>query len=204
MEKRLLKILTFLLFTSTLAQAQTFEFRFQDSSVADDGMVTIPAVPDEYGFGELWCESNPSSNPNYGLILKLLSGTTATGSATLTIDHNTLNAKLLKWCMGGECVMMTDKTNLSKDFTVSTGSVQVQFDAENIQSEGYLLATLKVTIGDESHSVKIQFTNGETAGIKMTGFSNSQDARVYTIGGCQVDHPSGGIFIVNGKKRIIR
>lgn len=149
-----------MLLTATMATAQSFEFQYQGKSVADGGTVTIAAVPDEYGFGEYWCESNPSSNPNNGLILKLLSGTTATGSATLNIERNSLNPQTLKWCMGGECSMLNDKTTLDKTFTVSDGSVQVQFDAENCQSEGDLLASLTATIGSETHTVNILFTYG--------------------------------------------
>lgn len=149
----------------TMATSQTFEFRFQGMTVEDGATVTIPAEEDEFGFGELCCVTNPSENPNNGLILTLLNGQSAKGSATLSIGHNSLNAAVIKWCMGGECSIINDKTSFTKQFNVSGGSVQVQFDAENIRNGGYLLASLKATIGLESHSVNILFTNGESPDI---------------------------------------
>ena len=40
-----------------------------------------------------------------------------------------------------------------------------QFDAEDIQSEGSLLATLTATVGSETHTVKIKFTYGAQGGV---------------------------------------
>lgn len=163
MNKHFTSLLTVvLLLAVTMVHAQTFEFQYQGQSVAEGATVTIPAVVDPV-FEELSCASNPSDNPTNGLLLHLLSGTEATGSATLTITHNTLDAQLLKWCMGGECTLMTSQTQLTKDFTVTNGNTQVQFDAENIKSQGYLLATLTATIGTETHTIQIQFTNGQSA-----------------------------------------
>ena len=161
----LLTALAFLM--GTIVRAQSFEFRYHGQSLTDGEVVTIAAVPDEFGFGEFWCESNPSSNPDNGLVLKLLSGTTASGTASITIERNTLNPQTLKWCMGGECSMLNDKTALDKSFSVSNGTVQVQFDAENCRAEGDLLATLTSTIGSETHTVKILFTYGAAADTKF-------------------------------------
>ncbi len=152
--------------------AQSFEFRYQGQSVADGATVTIPAVEDSWGFGEMWCYTNPEDDPSNGLILKLLSGTAAQGTATLTIDENTLNPSLISWCMGGSCVPMINITSLTKDFEVVNGSCNVQFDAENAQSEGHLIATLVATIGNETHTVKIKFTNGEQGDDPIPGDVN--------------------------------
>ena len=200
MKKHLLLILTILV-GATMAKAQNFEFQFQGNSVEEGGTVTIPAVPDDYGFGEYWCESNPSSNPNNGLILKLLSGSTASGSATITIERNTLNPKILKWCMGGLCTLFNEKTTLDKTFIVSEGSVQVQFDAENCQDEGDLLATLTATIGNETHTVKVLFTYS-SSGIGSIK-SNSLVTEYYTLDGRRLERPTKGIYIIRGKKIII-
>ncbi len=51
--------------------------------------------------------------------------------------------------------------SITKPFTADNGICQVQFDAENIQGEGHLLATLSATIGSETHTVKIKFVYGE-------------------------------------------
>lgn len=177
MKRYLLMMVTALVFGVTAASAQKFEFQYHGQSVADGGTVTITAVEDDYGFGELCCATNPSSNPNNGLILKLLDGTTGSGNATLTIEHNALDAKL-QWCMGKECVLMTNKTTLDKAFSTTNGIVQVQFDADDIKSQGSLLATLTATVGGETHSVKIKFTNEPQAGGSQLwwGYFSDSDA----------------------------
>ena len=190
-----------LLMSVTMVKAQSFEFQFQGKSVEDGGTVTIPAVLDDFGFGEYWCESNPSSDPNNGLILKLLSGSTASGSATLNIERNTMNPKTLKWCMGGECTMLNNKTTLDKSFAITNGIVQVQFDAENCQSEGDLLATLITTVGNETHSVKILFTYGSTTINSMR--TDVQQADYYTLDGRRVECLTKGVYITRGKKIVI-
>lgn len=195
--KKSLLLLAAVIYLSVSLRAQTFEFRFHNESLSDGGQVIIPAVEDEFGYGELWCESNPSKNPGNGLVLKLLSGTSASGKATITIESNTLNPSTLKWCMGGECVLMKDKNTLTKDFSTSEGTVQVQFDAENIKSEGELAATLSATINGESHTVKILFTNGQSTMINA--IKSQRDDECYTLDGLRVDGPSKGLYIKNGK-----
>lgn len=200
MKRRLLMMLAILM-TITMAKAQSFVFQFQGNKVEDGGTVVIPAVPDDFGFGEFWCETNPSSNPNNGLILKLLSGSTASGSASINIKRNTLSPQTLKWCMGGTCQMMNDKTSLEKTFTVSDGSVQVQFDAENCKNEGDLLATLTATIGSETHTVNILFTYGSTGISNVKAEKGETD--YYMLDGRRVERLTKGIYISQGKKIII-
>ena len=161
MMKRLLLIATLLLVMMPAVKAQSFEFRYHGQPLADGATVTIEAEKDEWGFGEMCCYTNPSSDPDNGLILKLLSGNTAQGTATVTIDENTFNPSRILWCMGGNCMTFGSNTSLNKDFTVKEGRCQVQFDAEDIQSEGHLLATLTATIGGETHTVKIFFAHNE-------------------------------------------
>ena len=54
---------------------------------------------------------------------------------------------------------------ITKPFTANNGICLVQFDAENIQSEGHLFATLSATIGSETHTVKIKFVYGEQPAV---------------------------------------
>lgn len=161
--------------------AQSFQFKYHGEPVPNGSTVTIHSEPDPYGFEEMWCETNPSDNPTNGLMLELLSGTTANGNATLTIDENTLNAGLMTWCMGGACVPFGNKTFLEKSFTVQNGSMQVQFDAQNIQADNsYLIATLVATIGTETQSIKIKFVNGEIGGDVVPGDVNG-DGKVTSV-----------------------
>ncbi len=161
MTKQLLSITVMFLFSISAVMAQSFEFRYHGESLTDGALVTIAAEEDEWGFGEMCCYSNPSSDPNNGLVLQVLSGNNTQGSATMTIDENTFNPSRVLWCMGGNCMMFGNNTSITKSFNVVNGICQVQFDAEDIQSEGHLLATLTATIGAETHTVKIKFTNGE-------------------------------------------
>ena len=152
--------------------SQTFEFRYHGESLADGATVTISAVEDEWGFGEMGCYTNPVDNPNNGLILKILSGSQTSGSATLTIEENLLNPSRLLWCMGGSCVNLGSNTTYTKPFAVNNGICQVSFDAEDIQSEGHLLATLTATMGNETHTVKIKFIYGEQQNDPVPGDVN--------------------------------
>lgn len=161
MIKNLLTLVVIFLMSIPVVGAQTFEFRYHGESLADGATVTIAAEEDEWGFGEMGCYTNPSSNPNNGLILKILSGSQAQGNASINIEENSLNPARVLWCMGGSCVNLGSNTSYNKTFSTDNGIVQVQFDAEDIQSEGVLLATLTATIGSETHTVKIKFTNGE-------------------------------------------
>ena len=166
MIKHLLSLAVVLLLSASSTLAQTFEFRYHGESLADGATVTIQSIEDDWGFGEMWCYTNPSDNPNNGLVLDLLSGNQANGTATLTIDENTLNAANITWCMGGTCMPFGNKTSLTKDFTVTNGNCLVQFEAENIKADdSYLLATLTATIAGETHTVKIKFVNGDVIDV---------------------------------------
>ena len=165
MTKRLLALAVVSLFMLPALMAQTFEFRYHGESLADGATVTIQAEEDEWGFGEMGCYTNPSSDPNNGLILKILSGSQNSGNAVITIDENSLNPARLLWCMGGACVNLGNNTTYNKTFIANNGICQAQFDAEDIQSEGRLLATLTATIGSETHTVKIKFVYGEQPAV---------------------------------------
>jgi hypothetical protein len=164
MIKNLLYFVVMFLMSIPIVEAQTFEFRYHGESLADGATVTIQAEEDEWGFGEMNCYTNPSSDPSNGLILKILSGSQNSGDATLKIEENSLYPERILWCMGGNCMMVMNPL-ITKPFTANNGICLVQFDAENIQSEGHLFATLSATIGSETHTVKIKFVYGEQPAV---------------------------------------
>lgn len=139
--------------------AQTFDFRYHGESLADGATVTI--VAEENDFGEIACETNPSSNPNNGLVLQMLSGNNAQGTATMTVVENTFICENITWCMGGLCSSFGDNTSLTKTFSFNNDICLVQFDALDIASDGYLLATLTATVDGVTRMVNIKFINGE-------------------------------------------
>lgn len=197
MRKCLLLMMAMLSLRGLSVNAQSFEFQYQGQSLKDGDVVTIAAEED--AFGDLSCETNSSADPNNGLVLNLLSSSTANVKATLQITHNTLSPGMLQWCMGGECWPVDDTKVFTKQFTI-TENVQVQFDASNIQSKGYLLATLKATVGLETHQVIIQFTNGESASIQEMTINNPQITAVYDLKGCRMEGsiPSGIYIVTDG------
>jgi len=180
--------------------AQGFEFQFEGQSLNNDETVII--VAEEDLFGDLSCETNNMMDPGNGLILKLLRSATANATAILQISHNSLNAGNMQWCMGDECTPMNNQTSLTKRFMVN-GSETVQFDATNISGEGYLLATLKVTIGLESRQVNIVFVNGDYDGIQTLSQKENGREAVYDLHGRKVQgKPSSGMYIITDGKRV--
>ena len=206
MKKLLLISAVALFLTGTAAKAQTLEFLYHGESLPDYATVTIPA--EENDFGELACYTNPTtSSANDGLVLSVNApgfGSTITISGTMYVLHNTLNADLLKWCMGGDCYPMNDVEALYRTFEVSrNGMTPVEFDAEGIQSIGYLKAELTIKNGDETRVVYIQFANGETDGISPTYHSSLTTHQYYSLDGRLVKNPTKGVYILNGKKVVV-
>jgi len=182
-----------------------FGFCYEGQALEDNATVEIKAEEDSWGFGELNCETNPSSNPKNGLVVTTPNGI-QDGTAKLEIVSNTLNPGIIQWCMGGECVTMNDKTELEKAFkTDSEGIAQVQFDANNIKSAGVLEARLTVTIGNEKKVVNIRFVCDVTNGIST--ISQEGDSAVwYDMSGNRLDKAPTrmGVYIKNGKKVTIK
>lgn len=173
--------------------AQGFVFQFQGKNLADGETVVIAAEEDM--FGDLSCETNNAMNPNDGLVLTLLNGMQVTASATLQITQNSLAPSGMQWCMGGECTPLTGQSSFSKRFMLM-GSEQVQFDATGITSEGLLTATLRATIGLESHQVNIVFVNGDYDSIGSPRASAGRAAACYDLCGRPLQgRPSAGICI---------
>lgn len=202
MRKLILVLLAAMLGTASV-KAQSFEFQYQGQSLEDGATVTITAEAD--AFGELSCETNPSSDPYNGLVLKLPEGYQGKVKAVLAIQQNTLNASVLQWCMGGECVAVTKDTQ-TKNFEAED-VVQVQFDATGIQGKGLLLATLTVTIGLESHQVNIQFSTDEMTGVAQMLKADEKNQIMYDLKGCRIkDSRRSGVYIISDgkqKKKVI-
>ncbi len=156
MRKRFYTLLTALFAIFMTICAQNFEFQYQGKSL--DNGTTVAFAAQQNDFGELACETNPSSNPSNGLVLKLLDVTNADVSASLRVQSNTLNPAMMQWCMGGNCTLLSGTSTINKTFTANTIE-QVQFDATNIQAEGTLEATLSATVEGVTKSVNILFTN---------------------------------------------
>lgn len=206
MRKVLLVMVTTMSVLVTSVKAQSFEFQYQGKSLEDGATVNIAAETN--AFGELSCETNPSSDPNNGLVLRLPEGSQGNVKAELEIQQNTLDASIIQWCMGGECVPLGTKNLLSKSFNADTVT-QVLFDAVNIHNEGSLTAKLTVTYELASLIVYIQFTNGTSTDIKRILKGIGSEADVYDMSGRlvlrkagpgQVESLPSGIYLIGKKK----
>lgn len=178
-----------------------FKFQYGGKDLEDNATVVINAEEDSFGFGEMNCETNPSSNPKNGLIFVTPNGIQE-GSAKLEILSNTLNPGMIQWCMGGECVPMTSKTSFEKAFkTDSDGIALVQFDATNIKNEGALEAKLTATVSGETRVVNIKFVYDKSTGLNVI-YSEDDGAVWYDINGTRLENAPTrkGIYIRNGKK----
>lgn len=198
MNRQLLLLAAFL-FAGLSAFAQTFEFQYKGVALEDGATVTIAAEEDF--FGELSCETNPSEDPNNGLVLKMQDLSAGNVKAELQIQNNGLGASMMQWCMGGECSLALNKTSLTKTFA-PVGTVQVLFDATDIQGDGNLLATLTVTQNGQTRKVGILFTNEGATSIKsLTSTLSKGEGAVYDLSGRKMFNGlKKGIYIVNGKK----
>lgn len=186
---------------SEMSTTGDFKFQYGGKDLENDATVIINAEEDSWGFGELNCETNPSSNPKNGLILVTQDGNLE-GTAKLEILSNNLNPQLIQWCMGGECVPMNDKTSYEKTFkTDNDGIVLVQFDANNVKSEGSLEAKLTTTTGSDTRIVNIKFVNDKASGISVI-YSGDDNAEWYDMNGSRLENipTRKGIYIRNGKK----
>lgn len=187
--------------------AQGFAFQYQGQILPDGETVVIAAEEDL--FGDLSCETNNPLTPNDGLVLRMLGGMATSGSATLQITSNSLNpVGGLQWCMGGACTQLGSQTSLTKQFSTGGGVTLVQFDAIDIRSEGLLTATLRATIGLESHTVNIHFVNGDYDGIKEVKSEEMvngkwSNGKCFDLLGRQMQgRASSGICIVRDGERI--
>ena len=156
--KRTFTFVLVLLGATLVSVAQSFEFRYRGASLADGAVVNIYAEPDSFFPDQMGCMTNPPSAPENGLVVKTLDDSTLSGNAKLEIISNTLEPQIIQWCMGGECLLMTNKTSQEKEFaTNDQGVAKVEFDATGVADEGTLEATLTVTYGIETQTVNIRF-----------------------------------------------
>lgn len=170
--------LTIMLILAVHVSAQKFEFKYKGEVLANGSTLSINAETDM--FGELACETNPSSAPENGIIVAGKNGAYISGTAHLAILEHTFKAKTVQWCMGGLCEPMKSVTELDKTFEGS--NVQVMFDAFTIRAEGYLLAKLDVTVSGETQSLYIEFSNGQHSGVNSLK-ATEECANVYDLSG---------------------
>ena len=170
--------LTIMLILAVHVSAQKIEFKYKGEVLANGSTLSINAETDM--FGELACETNPSTAPENGLIISGKNGAYISGTAHLAILEHTFKAKTIQWCMGGLCEPMKSVNELDK--TIEGSNIQMMFDAFTIRAEGYLLAKLDVTVSGETQSLYIEFSNGQHSGVHSLQ-ATEERANVYDLSG---------------------
>ena len=196
------------------ANAQSFEFQMDGKSLPDGSTITIEAGMNDWGAVE--CNTNPSTNPNLVMFKKLTTDDSVSeGSATIEIQENTMEAEIISWCMGGNCVPIMRPT-CKKNFTfVSTdlypvvdNAIKLSYDCEPAHF-GEMLTKMVATIGGQDYTLFIKFTYSDPANISGVSEDKATAVGYYTVGGQQLQAPQKGLNIVklsNGKtiKQIIK
>lgn len=175
--KKIASFIFLLIASLTVAHAQNFQFKYHGVAVEEGATVTIAAEQD--AFGDLSCETNPSDNPSNGLILEGTNNAYVGGTAHLEIMEHTFKAKTIQWCMGGACVPLKNVKEYDKEFEGTT--VLTQFDAYTIRQQGYLVAKLSCTVGSQTTTIYIEFTNGASGIRSLNALDNRAD--VYDLNG---------------------
>ena len=138
-------------------EATSGEFRYHGQPLEDGAVITIPSEIDPV-WGDIECNTNPVADAINGLVFANTSSKEMKCTAKLTIESNTMNPSQIKWCMGGQCTLVTG-TTISKDFTTKAGGVtMVQFDCLPTR-DGALDALLEVTSNMKTYTVRIRFVN---------------------------------------------
>ena len=169
-------LLTAFLLASVAIKAQNLVFEYKGESLKDGAIVTIMAEEDF--FGEMSCETNPSSAPLNGLVLN-----------SNPLYSNSISAEL------------RNKTQLTKSFPPGY-NIQVLLDATNIIGDGALMAKLTVKLLGENRTVFIQFVNGDTDGINSIQNTKFKihNKEIYDLSGRKINVQLNKLYIKNGKK----
>ena len=200
------KLFTFVLAVfgmAITAHAQDFAYQYHGNTLDDGSTVTIEAEPDF--FGEPECNTNPSDDNKRLTFKKLGSSFVSKGSATITIEQNTLGSDNKQWCMGGDCRSFTS-TTYTKDFDFSSAmvmdnNIMIQYDIAPKQY-GEMLTKLVSTIGGKDYTVYIKFTYTDPASVQNVENNNAFATARYNVVGQRVAPGQHGIAITrlsNGK-----
>lgn len=194
------------------ASAQDYEFQMDGKSLPDGSTITIEAGMNDWGSVE--CNTNPSAQPNLVMFKKLTADATIEGTATIEIQQNTMEAEIISWCMGGNCVPIM-RTTYTKKFTfestdlypVVDNAIKLSYDCEPAHY-GEMLTKMVATIGGHDYTLNIKFSYADPTSISGVSEDKTTAVAYYTVDGQQLSAPQKGLNIVklsNGKtvKQII-
>lgn len=156
-----------------------------------------------------WAEGN-----DFGVVLKGTSGTTydifypnGRGMTTALTMDDTDN------CLKG-CVTPTDVaagTDENNSYYIMNGGVfkRITKNGQCKANRAYIKISgggdIDVPVGSgESQALALSFPDDDTTGITTHEVQKAQNDAWYTLQGTQVNQPSKGIFIKNGKKVVIK
>ena len=186
---------------------KTYYVKGEDVEV-EKGKVTLTEVTDNVMIPG-WAEDN-----DFGVVLKGTSGTTydifypnGRGMTTALTMDDTDN------CLKG-CVTPTDVaagSDENNSYYIMNGGVfkRITQDGKCKANRAYIKigggADIDVPVGSgESQALALSFPGDDTTGITAHEVQGTQNDAWYTLQGIQVQQPSKGIFIKNGKKFVIK
>ena len=178
-----------------------------DDVEIENGKVNLTAVPDDAMIAG-WDEDN-----DFGVVLKGTSGETyeifypnGVGSGI----NQTLSMEDIDNCLKG-CVIPTNVAAGSDEnhsFFIMSGGVfkRITKNGQCKANRAYIMISGGPDIdGPETESKDLALSfPGETTGITTHEVQGAQNDAWYTLQGIQVQQPSKGIFIKNGKKVVIK
>lgn len=186
-------------------EMKTYYVKGKDVEI-EKGKVTLTEVTENVMIPG-WAEGN-----DFGVVLKGTSGTTydifypnGRGMTTALTMDDTEN------CLKG-CVTATDVTAGSDEnnsYFIMSGGVfkRIMKDGQCKANRAYIKISggpdIDMGTTEESRDLILAFP-GETTGITAHEVQGTQNDAWYTLQGIQVQQPSKGIFIKNGKKFVIK
>lgn len=124
-------------------------------------------------------------------------------------DDNTLN--MLVGTLVSTTVNATDGNYVNYKYTVKAGDAEPMFypfaDGSTLSANRAYLQIPKAWLPavSEARAIRLRFVEGATTDIEEPEFADdSQSAIVYDLHGHRVENPTAGVYIVNGKKVVIK
>lgn len=125
--------------------------------------------------------------------------TLTTTSESVTVNNNSLVANI------GEYALPADDGKGNYNYTLAAGPTFKHSDGKGTLADGkaFLRTTVNVT-GNEARSLELDFNDDETTGIKAIETSQYTNDIYFNLAGQRVEKPTKGLYIVNGKKVVIK
>ena len=187
------------------AEMKVYYVKGRDVEV-EKGKVTLTEITDNVMVPG-WAEDN-----DFGVVLKGTSGTTYNifypNGRDITTTFEAEEDNCLKGCITPTNV--TAGTDENNSYFIMSGGVfkRIMKDGQCKANRAYIKISggpdIDMGTTEESRELVLAFPSEDPTGITAHEMQNAQNDAWYTLQGTQVNQPSKGIFIKNGKKFVIK